>query len=137
MSDMLNELGVVVKRILITELREATYLAELVVAQGDKVLVFDARPSDAIGIALRVDAPIFVAQQVLDQAKISVSIQGAPDVSEEASRGPSGLSEARPTDDGGGLPANAQGDEAFSSINKEKWTEILNGLDPDDFKYKM
>ena len=120
-------MGVSVQRILITELKESTYLAELVLGVGDKVLIFDCRPSDAIAIALRASAPIFVAQQVLDQAK--VTFQSSQPDGDPVPPSP----EAQAEGDQGGAPQTGD----FTNIDKDKWIEILNNLDPDDFKYKM
>jgi len=75
--ELLLELGITVQRVVITELKDSTYFAELVLGQGDKVMVLDARPSDAIAMALRATAPIFVAQAVLDQARLAFANQGA------------------------------------------------------------
>lgn len=127
--DILNEVGMKVERIIISDLRESTYFAELVVTLGDKALVFDSRPSDAIGIAVRASAPIFVAQHVLDQAKIAFPNQVPPSEKPE-----------EPQEEG---PAQATEEEAqpsqadFTNVDKDKWNEILDELDPDDFKYKM
>ena len=56
-----------VKRVLITELKEQTYHAQLILdAQGQEI-VLDARPSDAIALALREDAPIWAAEQVFSR----------------------------------------------------------------------
>lgn len=125
MQHIFQELGVRVERIMITDLRDSTYFAELILSYGDKAIILDSRPSDAIAIALRASAPIFVAQQVLDKAKVAFSSasQGEAPSTEEGAEGQEGeLKE-------GGLD--------FKSIDKDKWKEILNELDPDDFKYKM
>lgn len=124
--DIVNEAGMKVERIIITDLRESTYFAELVVTLGDKALVFDSRPSDAIGIAVRASAPIFVAQHVLDQAKIAFPNR-APSSEKPEEGSPEGSEEA---------PEEAQQAD-FASVDKDKWNEILDELDPDDFKYKM
>src|SRR5438309_205943 len=71
MTDIFGELGVKVQRIVITDLKDSTYYAELILSHGDKALIIDSRPSDAIAIAIRASAPIFVAQHVIDQAKMS------------------------------------------------------------------
>ncbi len=128
MQDIFGQLSVSVQRVFITELKESTYYAELVVSYGDKVLIFDTRPSDAIAIALRAAAPIFVAQQVLDQAKVAfqaTSPEGDP-VPPASTEGEASSNEP---------PAPPSGD--FTNIDKDKWVDILNDLDPDDFKYKM
>lgn len=126
--DLLQQLGITVQRVVITELRESTYFAELILGQGDKAFVLDARPSDAIAMALRASAPIFVAQQVLDQAKVVFASQG------EFVTQPSGPGEGESAEEG------AEGESSssdFQAVDKTKWEEILSQLDPDDFKYKM
>jgi bifunctional DNase/RNase len=73
LRNMIEELHARVTRVVINDLRDATFFAQirLVVAQGsgDRTLEVDARPSDAIALALRTEAPIYVAQSVLDQAQ--------------------------------------------------------------------
>jgi bifunctional DNase/RNase len=74
LRNMIGELHARVTRIVINDLRDSTFFAQirLLVAQeggGDKLLEIDARPSDAIALALRTEAPIYVAQSVLDQAQ--------------------------------------------------------------------
>src|SRR5581483_5503705 len=58
------------ERVVITEIREETFFAVLWLRQGDEPLMVDARPSDAIALALRFDCPIYVAEQVLQSAKL-------------------------------------------------------------------
>lgn len=129
MLEIFVQLGISVQRIIISELKEATYFAELVVSHGDKVIIFDARPSDAIAIALRAHAPIFVAQQVLEKAKASMQAttpQGTPVPPDSEAQGEG---EAQ-------SPEQGQSQD-FTNIDKDKWVDILKELDPDDFKYKM
>ena len=60
-----------VSKVEITELHESTYFADVHVTSSDgTVRVFDARPSDAIAMALRFDAPIFAAPEVLSEVDI-------------------------------------------------------------------
>jgi bifunctional DNase/RNase len=127
--DLLLQLGITVQRIVITELRDSTYFAELVLGQGDKAIVLDARPSDAIAMALRASAPIYVAQQVLDQAKVAFASQG------ESSQLPARQAEGEVGEQGAEGEGSSSSD--FQAIDKAKWEEILSQLDPDDFKYKM
>lgn len=128
--ELLLELGMTVQRIMITELRDSTYFAELVLGQGERALILDSRPSDAIAMALRASAPIYVARHVLDQAQVAFANQ------ESTSEGEAPVQESPPTEEAG----QKEGDESakdFRSIDKAKWEEILGDLDPDDFKYKM
>ena len=126
MLTSLQELGAKVERIMITELKDATYFAELVISKGDKVTVLDCRPSDAIAMAVRTSAPIYVAQKVLDQAKVQLP----PD--DQTVSGESEVIEPDAVDEGG---KRARDD--LSTIDKDKWKDILEELDPNDFKYKV
>ena len=69
LKNMIGELEGRVMRIVINDLRDSTFFAQIRVLTGGKTLEVDARPSDAIALALRTEAPIFVAQAVLDQAQ--------------------------------------------------------------------
>jgi len=60
-------------RIVITELRDDTFFAVLWVRQGGELMTIDARPSDAIALALRSDCPIFVSEQVMQSAKLNMA----------------------------------------------------------------
>ena len=55
-----------VLRVVVTELRSNTYYATLSLRVRDEIVILDSRPSDAIAIALRTDAPIFVREQLFD-----------------------------------------------------------------------
>jgi hypothetical protein len=69
LKNMIGELHGQVMRIVINDLRDSTFFAQIRVVTGGKTLEVDARPSDAIALALRTEAPIFVAQEVLEQAQ--------------------------------------------------------------------
>ena len=69
LRNMISELDARVTRVVINDLRDSTFFAQIRLITGDKTLELDARPSDAIALALRTEAPIFVAQTVLDQAQ--------------------------------------------------------------------
>jgi bifunctional DNase/RNase len=69
LRNMINELDARVTRVVINDLRDSTFFAQIRLLVGGKTLEVDARPSDAIALALRTEAPIFVAQSVLDQAQ--------------------------------------------------------------------
>ena len=67
--NILHSLGATLQRVTITELRNTTYFATLSVSAKEKVVQIDSRPSDAIAVALRMKAPIFVSTQVLAKSK--------------------------------------------------------------------
>jgi bifunctional DNase/RNase len=69
LRSVLERLGGRVEKIVISDLRESTFFAIIHLSQGEGALAIDSRPSDAIALALRVDAPIFVLRSVLDKAQ--------------------------------------------------------------------
>lgn len=68
LRSVLTELKVSVSRIVVTDVRDNTYFAEIHVASNGNALVIDSRPSDAIALALRMEAPIYVEEKVAAQA---------------------------------------------------------------------
>lgn len=70
--DMITEFGGAIDRVRIDELHEGTFMAKLDAEQytdGERrSITFDVRPSDAIAIAIRVEAPIYLTDEVLDAA---------------------------------------------------------------------
>jgi uncharacterized protein len=76
LRNMINELDARVTRIVINDLKDATFFAQIRLLIRDKTLEIDARPSDAIALALRTEAPIFVTQSVLDQAQTITPEEG-------------------------------------------------------------
>lgn len=69
MQAMLTSLGATVARVEITRIEDGTFYAEITIAASGTV-VLDARPSDAVALASRTGAPIFVADDVLAEAGI-------------------------------------------------------------------
>jgi len=69
LRNVLGEMNASVTKIVISELRDSTFFALIHLASGERTLQIDARPSDAIALALRTGSPIFVEQSVLDQAQ--------------------------------------------------------------------
>jgi bifunctional DNase/RNase len=66
---ILDHLGATVEKIVISDLKESTFFAMIYLQQGGAPVTVDARPSDAIALALRANAPIFVLRSVLDKAQ--------------------------------------------------------------------
>ena len=69
-AEILSQLEAHVVRIAVTELRDNTFYAEITVQQDGSEIQIDSRPSDAIALALRADAPIFVADDVIEESAI-------------------------------------------------------------------
>jgi bifunctional DNase/RNase len=100
-KNLLDQIGVKLLSVEVTDIHENTYYAALHMEVGDKSVIVDSRPSDAIAIAIRMKVPIMVRDSVIEKA-LRVEQGTSP------------------------------GDE------KDKWTELLEKMDPEDFsKYKM
>ncbi len=104
LKNVLKEVGARVIRIEVIDMRENTFYAVITIAVATREFQIDARPSDAIALALRTDSPIYVHEGVIERSK-NIDL---------------------------GHRAGIQNEKG------KKWTEILEGLTPDEFgKYKM
>ena len=74
--NIIQGLGATLQRVLITDLRSNTYFAVLFLRLKGQDLQIDARPSDAIAVALRMKAPIYVSTQVLAKSKSLPAVGG-------------------------------------------------------------
>ena len=73
--DLLESLGADVTRVVVTELRSSTYFADIVLnAEGREVPV-SSRPSDAVAVAVRTGAPLFVADDLMDAEGIMLAVE--------------------------------------------------------------
>lgn len=102
--NLLNVMGIEVPKIEVSDIRNDTYYALITLKQGDRITSIDARPSDAVAIALRAKAQIFVDDSVLKETQ---------------------------------SPKQGIIMETDFPEDKDKWTKILDELDPRTFKYKM
>ena len=66
LENAIRGLSASLERIVVTELRDSTFFAKLVLKSNGKIAEIDSRPSDAIALATQWGAPIFVAEEVLD-----------------------------------------------------------------------
>lgn len=139
---VIDACGLRVTRVEVNDLRDGTYFAELTVQAGDEVHVIDSRPSDAIAIALRTEAPIYVHDRVLDKIDVEDEPERSNDPAEPVAPQGEGAMAPSPEAAAGGdqesaepraipaLPGNLDVDE-------DEMRKILEKLSPDDFKYKM
>lgn len=109
---VLNGLGGALQKVIITKVQKSTYFAELIVRRNGELITVDARPSDSIAVALRVDARIFADSTLLEEATIEIS---------EEESVPHGEGDARPT-----LDPDAE-------MGPEELKEYLRRLNPQDF----
>jgi len=71
LNSFIRELGIKVSHVLVSELRNDTFFARIVIDVDGESMEIDSRPSDAIALAVRVGAPIFVSEQVMGLASIT------------------------------------------------------------------
>ena len=75
-TDILTQLDAQVVRITVTELKENTFYASITVQQNGSEIEIDSRPSDAIALAIRTEAPIFAAEEVIEESAIEFEGEG-------------------------------------------------------------
>jgi bifunctional DNase/RNase len=107
---VLGGLGGDLERVLITQVVENTYFAELIIRRNGSVISVDARPSDSIAVALRMKAKIFAEEDLLEQATIEIAEE------ESVSLEPEGFQEPDTTE-----------------IKTEDLKDYLRKLNPEDF----
>ena len=98
MRDLLQGLGVTVNRILITELREGTFYAEIQMTSNGSDVSISSRPSDALALAVRMELDIFANEDVLDEASIPIKDDEEPDAEAEVERFREFLEQVSPED---------------------------------------
>ncbi len=103
---VLEQLSATVTRIVISDVKDATYYAEIHLTRNGTAFVIDARPSDAIALALRAEAPIFVEDKV--------AVQGMP---------------LRKTADGEGRTEGLE-----EELDPQEFRKFLERVKPGDFK---
>jgi bifunctional DNase/RNase len=96
-KDSILALGNEVERVVVTELRDNIFFADLVFKRDDEEVHVSARPSDAIALAARTEAPLFADAQVLEDA--GIEIEEEPE-EEEIERFREFLEDVSPTDFG-------------------------------------
>ncbi|MEE9239875.1 MAG: bifunctional nuclease family protein [bacterium] len=99
-----------VNSIVVNDLQDNTFFAEIRIQTNGSEVVIDSRPSDAIALALRMSAPIFVEEKVLEEAK--------------------SIEFTEPEDREGEGPEEKEGEEPIDEEKVKRW---LENLKPDDF----
>ena len=74
LKNVLTGLDTLVHKVVVTELREDTFFAVIWLERDGRIISIDSRPSDALALALRVDCPIFVEDDVLKSSKLASSV---------------------------------------------------------------
>ncbi len=70
MKDLLDALGASVERVVVSEVRDATYFAEIHLAVDGRTLELSSRPSDAIALAARTHSPLYVEDELMESAGV-------------------------------------------------------------------
>jgi len=76
LRNVINQMGGTVKRVVVTDLRDYTFYAVIEILTAERLVFLDSRPSDAIALALRVDCPIFIREEVLESSRIEENGRG-------------------------------------------------------------
>ncbi len=82
LSEVLDQMDAKCERVSVTELRDNTFYASITVSMNGSELEIDSRPSDALALAVRTSAPIFAADDVIEESAIEFE-DGAPEDQEE------------------------------------------------------
>jgi bifunctional DNase/RNase len=73
LTAVIEELGATVSEVVVTELRGGTFFADLTLSVNGDTHTISSRPSDAVAIAVRSEAPVFAEREVLDEAGVVIS----------------------------------------------------------------
>jgi bifunctional DNase/RNase len=119
LRNMIEQLGARVAYIVVNDLENDTFYARIVLDVNGQTLEVDSRPSDAIALAVRVDAPIFAEESVLDRAGVILE-EGEETEEKERSARSGHPEETKPADP-----------EELEKLGVFK--EFIEGLDLDDF----
>lgn len=117
LKGLIGELGGQLVHILVNDIQDNTFFARIVIEQHGRIIEVDARPSDAVALAVRTDVPIFVEDTVLEQAGVLF------DEDEQASDAEEPSSETATE----GEPEPDLNDDSMSIFRN-----FINTLNPDD-----
>jgi len=87
LSSIIDNLGATVNSIIVNELKNDTFYAKIMLNADGGLLEVDSRPSDALALAVRVEAPIYVEEAVLDKAGILLDQETGKPIPQEGEKG--------------------------------------------------
>ncbi|RMF85768.1 MAG: bifunctional nuclease family protein [Nitrospinota bacterium] len=99
-KNILEGINATVTRVVVNDLRDSTFYAQIFLLVGGEEVIVDSRPSDAIALALRVKAPIFVEEKVIDEAKVIDLSEAESGEEEESEQVKEWLENIKPEDFG-------------------------------------
>ena len=114
LGSIIGNLGGSVQRIVVSELKNDTFFAKIVVDYNGNSIEIDSRPSDALALAVRTNAPIFAEDDVVEQAGVNleVEVDGSQSSDEKES------------------PSTPVAEEELESLSA--YTDFIDSLDLDD-----
>ena len=74
LKNLLIGLETTVRKVVVTELKDDTFYAVIWLERGGEIISIDSRPSDALALALRMDCPIYVEDEVLKNSKLATTV---------------------------------------------------------------
>ena len=125
---LLSTLNAEVTKIEIHDLREGTFYARMLLRVEGREIVVDARPSDAIGVAVRAHCPVFIAESVVEEAGISVNLVAGLHLGETESSPPEAGAIAPASSEGEVARLRAELEAAVVDENYERAAEIRDKL---------
>ena len=109
LASVLGGLGGALQKVVISRVKENTYFAEMIIRRNGEVISVDARPSDSIAVALRLEAKIFAHDELFERTAIEVS------------------------EDHSGSRSDVLSEDAGTVMAAEELKEYLRKLAPEDF----
>ncbi len=111
LRSVIRELGGEIGRVVVNDLRDQTFYAEIEIVVDSRSVNVDSRPSDAIALAVRAQAPIFVEDHVMDQAGLVLPSEATEEPGEQV-----------------------QEEESIDNESLSVFRDFINSLDLDDPK---
>jgi len=99
LSLVIDNLGATVNSIIVNDLKNDTFYAKIILNVDGGVIEVDSRPSDALALAVRVEAPIYVEETVLDKAGILLDQETGKPISQELEKGGDAGKGGKPSDE--------------------------------------
>ena len=84
LGSVIGDLGATVESIVVSDLQNDTFYAKIVMNYNGNVVEVDSRPSDAIALAVRANAPIFASDDVIEKAAVTLSVEDAEEETDES-----------------------------------------------------
>jgi len=130
MRSILTDVGATVDQIVIADLNDQVFFARILLDKDGRTIEIDARPSDAIALAVRTGSRIMVDEAIMSQAGVALETEG--DSSSIAPANESGDGEPSPTSGRSGERGGSSGEDERLDV----FRDFINTLDLDDFDKK-